>query len=275
MFNAKEKTNATFEPELVGRKVNFLDYLSTTLVSMDGLVDSFSTVSTSRRQPLREEFRANGYRPGKFVFYKVQDYKKLHYYTNFIFLSALPRPIKYYADISLDDGVFADFESFLEICTEHHLDCRLYMNPAHSSLEGEGLRAAGKWEMFETWKRRIAQIADSHQIPLWDFSGYNTVTTEPVATPMKYYWDSSHFTELVGNWIVARVMNEADASIPADFGRLVTIANIDAHLSEIRANRERYATSHPAEVAEMATEYQGFLQGVPLDPLMVQGMLAP
>jgi hypothetical protein len=101
---------------------------------------------------------------------------------------------------------------------------------------------------------------------LWDFSGYNSVTTEPVATPMQYYWDSSHFTERVGGWILTRVMGGTETGqIPADFGVSLTDENVEAHLAAVRADRDSYVRMHPQEAAELAHSYSSYLHGEPLD----------
>jgi hypothetical protein len=229
----------------------------------------------SREQPGRREFLPNGFRPGSQVFYKVVDYPALHYLTNWTFLSSWPHPTKYYADMHLDEAVFADFELFLQLCAQKHLDCRLYINPAHASLDGEGLRAAGLWEEMETWKRRVTHMAQEHGVPLWDFSGYNSVTTEPVVTPMHYYWDSSHFTEEVGGWILDRIMGATGTGqIPTDFGVRLTDEDVEAYLAAVRVNRESYVRAHPQEAAALARSYASYLKGEALDVTRTEHMFA-
>lgn len=272
MFNSLEKVNASFDHELVGRKIQSEDYLAISLFSREALMDSYSTIKLSRAQPDRKEFLGTGYRPGKYVFYKVKDFEKLHYYTNWVFLTSTPQATKYYASMRLDDDVFADFEEILSVCNQRRIDCRLYISPAHVGLDGEGIRAAGKWEMFENWKRRVAQISFEHGLPLWDFSGYNSVTTEPVTTPMKYYWDSSHFNEMVGNWIVARVMEKPEVAAPTDFGEKIFPANIEDHLAKIRNSRDKYETTNILLNEERDRLYKDILNGASLDLERLKGM---
>lgn len=276
MFNARQRVNFTFDPSLVGRRIRFDDYLRTTLLSSSALSDSIATLTTSHRTPARREFLANGFRPADQAFFGLTDYSKAQYYVNWTFLSSLPNSTKYYADMSLDEEVFAEFERVLTLCNERHIDCRFYISPAHMALDGEGVRAAGLWQAMEDWKRRITRLTSDHGVPLWDFSGYNSVTTEPVETPMKYYWDSSHFTVGVGNWIIARAMgaSAAEYNIPDDFGVLLTPENIDAHLQSVRADRERYASAHPDEIAERLHSYAEYLHGEPFDDNAVAGLFA-
>lgn len=274
MFNASQKVNYNFDPELIGRKVGVGDYLSTSIFSRDAFVDSIRTIKTSRSQPGREEFLSNGFRPGNFVFYQVKSYPALHYYTNYIFMSSLPSQTKYYADMTLDQEVFDDFEEILKICKQRNIDIKLYISPAHAHLDGEGIAAAGKWEMMEEWKRRVVAITDKYAAPIWDFSGYNSITTEPVVTPMKYYWDSSHFTEVVSDLILKRMLalKEDTQEVPADFGIHLTGKNIEFNLATIRQCRQRYIDEHSSEMQSLSQSYQSFLHGGAKDPKKIEGI---
>jgi hypothetical protein len=274
MFNAAQKVSIDFDRSLVGRKINVADYIATSLVSKDALIDSVRTIKTSRAHPERKEFLGNGYRPGNFVFFKVKNYQKLHYYTNWVFLSALPQQTKYYSEITQDEDVFKDFEEILRICKQHKIDVRLYISPAHAHLDGEGVAAAGKWEMMEGWKRRVVTIADRYSAPLWDFSGYNSVTTEPVRTPMKYYWDSSHFTEVTSDWILKRIFADPTVmdEIPPDLGIRISGKNIEPHLMAIRQDRRSYIEKNQPELDVLSKTYRAALSGEPLDVTRIENM---
>lgn len=267
MFNAFQKVNSNFDSSLVGRKVNLGDYISTSLLSRDALADSIKTIKISYTQPERKEFQGDGFRPGNFVFYKVKDYSLLHYYTNYIFLSSLPSETKYYAEMSLDEQVFHDFEEILKICRQNNIDIKLYISPAHANLDGEGIAAAERWQMMEEWKRRVVDIAGKYDAPLWDFSGYNSVTTEPVKTPMKYYWDSSHFTEFTSDLILKRILGSTEQAreVPADFGVQVSSANIESHLEKVRQDRANYSKNNLSEMQALNLSYKAILKGAPLD----------
>lgn len=274
MFNAAQKVNFNFDPGLVGRKINPADYISTSLLSKDAFVDSMKTIKASYTQQQRKEFLSNGYRPGNFVFYKIKNYSKLHNYTNWVFLSSIPQQTKYYVEMTLDDGVFEDFEQILRICKQQNIDLRLYMSPAHAHLDGEGVMAAGKWEMMEEWKRRVVTIAGRYRVPLWDFSGYNSVTTESVKTPMKYYWDSSHFTEFTSDWILKRIFNGSVTGdeIPSDFGIRLSSKNIESHLITIRQDRESYMEKNQPQLNMLSKTHKAALMGGPLDTTQIEDM---
>lgn len=269
MFNSLVTKNPDFDESLVGRQVSVSDYLVPTVFSAVAVQDAWATIQTSRRQSQRREFLPNGFRPQ--AFYSLKNYPAAHYYTNWVFLTPRPQSTIYYSNIVLNDAVFADFNSLLELCEQRGIDVHLYINPAHAHLDGEGIHAVGKWELFEAWKRRIAFLAAQHRVPLWDFSGYNSVTTEKVESPMKFYWDSSHFTELVSDWIIKRMFHE-DAGVPEDFGVLLTPGNIESHLESIRLDREKYVAGNKLELDSLQAEYRAIINGAALDANRIKGM---
>jgi hypothetical protein len=271
MFNASQKVNYNFDSELVGRKINIGDYLSTSIFSKDAFVDSIRTIKTSLSQPERKEFLSNGFRPGNFVFYKVKNYAALHYYINYIFMSSLPNQTKYYADVTSDQGVFDDFEDILKTCAANSIDVKIYISPAHANLDGEGILAAGKWNMMENWKRKVVMLADRYNAPIWDFSGYNSITTELVRTPMSYYWDSSHFTEVVGNFILERIFTEG-GNVPHDFGVRLYNENVESHMAAIRNDRQKYADQHKFELKLLTDQYRLFLNDGAMDVERASGI---
>jgi hypothetical protein len=121
--------------------------------------------------------------------------------------------------------------------------------------------------VVERWKRDLVNLlaADAARhpqekpIPLWDFTGYNSLTTEEVPSaeeegkPMRWYWESSHFKKELGDLVLDRMFDhhEPSRTIPDDFGVLLTTKNIEAHLARIRAERQRYHETHRQEIAEV------------------------
>lgn len=148
-----------------------------------------------------------------------------------------------------------------------HIALKLLISPSHAR-QWETLAAAGLWDKWEEWKRRLvnmneeeAQRTGQLPFPLWDFSGYHSISTETVpalgdtTTMMRWYFDSSHYTPAAGDLVLDRIFNyhAPDRTVPDDFGVLLTSQNIDTHLARIRTDREHYRLAHPEDVAEIET----------------------
>jgi hypothetical protein len=152
--------------------------------------------------------------------------------------------------------------NIVTFCRDQRIDLRIFLTPAHAH-QLEILAEMGGWSRLEQGKRHLVQLlADDAArrpgaaFPLYDFSGYSSVTTEPVPSPterreMKFYWDSSHFKERVGDWVLDRLFpsNAEGSPAPPDFGVRLTPANLDAELARGRIDQEVYRQGHPGDVA--------------------------
>ena len=92
-------------------------------------------------------------------------------------------------------------------------------------------------------KRELVKI-----IAVWDFSGYNSINTEPINNDMKNYIDASHYRKEVGDLVLNRLLDYQTEKIPKDFGVMITSENIEFHLAKILAEREVWAKNNPDEV---------------------------
>ncbi len=174
----------------------------------------------------------------------------------------------YSRDLQTNDGrsSLEAFRGIVMIARRHGIDLRLFISPVHAR-QMEVIRQLGLWSLFEQWKRELVAILaedaathlDKLPIPLWDFSGYNSLTTEHVPpagdekSRMRWYWESSHYHPALGDLVLDRIFNykSPDRRVPKDFGVQINQANIESHLARIRREQDRYHITHPADVAEI------------------------
>lgn len=145
------------------------------------------------------------------------------------------------------------------------IDVKLFISPSHAR-QWEMLRLAGLWDEWEAWKRELvdmnaaeAKRAGRQRYPLWDFSGYNAITTEEVPPLddrehiMRWYLDSSHYTFRAGELLLDRMLGTAPAGgrLAEDFGVKLTEDNIGSQLLAIRENGEMYRQSHKTDIQEL------------------------
>jgi hypothetical protein len=269
MFNKYQRLNVTYDKTMIGRRINYFDVYFKTLFTMSALKDSIKTIKISANQNKRKEFLANGYRPGDQVYYKLKNYEKLHKNTNWIFLTTRPQDTLYYSKMALDQESLNDFQEIIKICKKHNIDLKLYISPAHASLDGEGINAVGLQPEFEKWKEYITDITNKSKVTLTDFSGYNLITTEAVRTPMKNYWDSSHFTESIGDMILDNILYSKKID---NFGIDLTPDNIKNHLKVNKKNRIIYLKSEHEYLGSLHEMYEKALNGDRQDVESLAGM---
>jgi hypothetical protein len=161
-----------------------------------------------------------------------------------------------------DETSLGYIRRIIEFCRAKHIDLRIFITPEHAH-QMEISAVLGEWPSIEKAKRNLVDLlsddAAKHpgepQIPLYDFSGYNSVTTEELPKPgsrteMKYYWDSSHFKEIVGDFVLSRLFGVSSLkhSVPADFGIQLTADTVDSALARIRSEQITYRKHHPQDV---------------------------
>lgn len=165
----------------------------------------------------------------------------------------------------------------ISFCRDAGIDLRIFITPAHahqmeiSDLAGERQKIeAGKRALVKMLVDDAARHPQARKFPLWDFSGYSGVTTEPVPEPgthaeMRFYWDSSHFKQEVGDWVLDRLFGriQPDDPPPTDFGMRLTPETIDMELADIRAGRAEYRLAHITEVAKIRAMMSQVYSGIP------------
>lgn len=222
MFNHELENQPSFdESRLEISHLSLKDVVSTTL-SVDTLKASWETFQASQQESeslvLEED---NGFNPNR----NAEDGKR-----EWRFESSLRLYFDRHSKYQLSNDSIEDLKRIVELSQKHNVPLVVFISPAHAT-QWEAIRATGQWGTFEEWKRQIVKITR-----VWDFSGYNSVTTEKIARDMDYYTDSSHYSVLVGNWVITRILQGDGSNIPKDFGVLVSASNIEQHLAKIRAD---------------------------------------
>jgi len=160
---------------------------------------------------------------------------------------------------------FAIFREVLRFARRHDIDLRLAILPVHAR-QLMVIDIAGLWPAYERWKRTVVAIvaedANEHggnAYPMWDFSGFNHVSTEPVPGPrdnknqMTWFWESSHFKKSLGNYLLDRVLGtETAAPRPKpDVGVRINTANIEERLRDARAGKRDYQQNNRTDHTEI------------------------
>jgi hypothetical protein len=159
-------------------------------------------------------------------------------------------------------AAYRDFVSILKQAMGNHIPVIVYIHPYHAEFLLM-LDELGRWKSFEEWKRvvvnAVAQAIDDSPgaITLFDFSGFNEFTIEPVPPPgdrkteMSWYWEPGHYKSALGEQILTAMFHEGSR-----FGRILTPENIESVLGEIR--RERTEFKREARPAFGSYESDGY-----------------
>lgn len=251
------------------------------LLSIDALRDSYRTLLPGTKD--RERMRELDENPGLPA--DAPALRTRFRATERWFVSGgsawFPRPRLAFALRDPDDRqlTLERYRALLALAYRDDIDLRLFISPVHARLL-EAMHATGLWPTFERWKRLLVEVneqaaraAGKPPFPLWDFSGYNAYTTEPVpresdpVQQMRWYRESSHYSRALGDRILDRVLGTGTGKPAGDrsFGVRLTSTTVERHLERIRAERRAYLATYPDdvdEVREIAEQTRATRRGV-------------
>ncbi|MDE5122453.1 MAG: hypothetical protein O4965_21285 [Trichodesmium sp. St19_bin1] len=234
-FNSFHENRLNFsENRLEKQHISAKDFINLTF-SIDALLASQETIVDSRKtQAYYLGYGENGFMPQLNI-----DPKK----TRQRFNRLISYYLKYrYARYQLSAQFLDELRKIVDLSQKNRIKLILFISPCHGT-HWEAMKRKDKWSNFEEWKRKIVEISD-----VFDFSGYNSITTEAIHNNMKNYTENSHYTPQVGNLILNRILSYKEEEVPEDFGILINQENIESNLEKIRQDREFWAKNNPDEV---------------------------
>lgn len=171
-----------------------------------------------------------------------------------------------FVDAKAHRNTLDQFRKIVALALKDHVRLIIVVSPAHARMI-ESINTVGLWLKFEEWKRALVRIVSEEEgkvgkqeVALWDFTGYAGPVAEEVpadgdkVTRMQFYWESSHYTKMLGDRVLNRVLGvkSTEDQIFAKFGVQLTEENIEPHLAKIRQQQVRWQVNHSQDVAEIA-----------------------
>lgn len=198
--------------------------------SWDTFSKSLESIQANLDKPDYQYYNSKGVRDTDYV--KDRNVK---------FTSWLPGVVNNPKD-NISPSALENLRIIVDLCRDNNLNLIAFITPPHVT-QFEAMYMSGSEAVIEQGKREIVKI-----LPVWDFSGYNSVTTEPISDKMYNFRDSSHPTIQVGNLILNRILQYEEQNVPSDFGIMINSENIENHLEMIRKERETWRENNPEAV---------------------------
>lgn len=231
MFDSQRKNRVDFSEKRLKKKQILEEDALKIIFSLDALEASLKTINFNSNQTTVTNYYSDGGRNPEAV-------GKTDMLLEFkdVIQEAIQKKSK---KIQLSEQYINDFVTIVHTCKQRNINLKVFISPVHTT-EMEEFRTAGLWPVFEDWKRRVSKVT-----PLWDFSGYNSITREPITKDMKNFTDRGHYTRKIGDLILNRLFHYQEEKVPNDFGILITPTNIESHLAKIRTDQELWAKNNP------------------------------
>jgi len=159
------------------------------------------------------------------------------------------------------DGSLSDLDAVYELISiAESIDANVFffVQPAHVD-RWEIFDRLGYWDDFERWKTEIVKLVDREQsrgaeVELWDFASYEHFVQEALPSDsdldsnLSWFWEPAHYRTALGDIMIAQ-MREVNS--PIRFGVKLTRDNLSEWLLKIRADRDKYRSTNPEEVARI------------------------
>ena len=240
-FGEHNKIKSDFSPDyLKGGTLNIPHHFYL-LVSKTSLKNSMQTIKENAfSDPLPPYLEGGMYNPvlaanAPTEFFNQNDISFLKYAMN---------AKDYYNNYAVDRGKIERFKQLVELCSQKNIELKVFFNPS-KAVYWELFNRVDLWPVLEGLKRELAAIH-----PIWDFSGFNCVTTQAIEKEEDpFYFECSHFRPVVGNLIFDRFFGHPNAI--ESFGYLLTPETVEASLIKIRADRDKWLQSQPSGLADL------------------------
>ena len=229
------------------------------LASLDAFLDSLWTV-WANRQKYPAGLTDSGFNPMRnyLDIARKQGYHDLFLQRDMENARSYARgPKQIFINGTRSSAYFAAVEELVSMARQNNVRLHFVIYPYHAHIH-ELFALTGLWQPFEDWKRSLVELLrDQVHVSLWDFSGCNDFTMEPVPqsgdlkTAVRWYWEAGHFKKELGDVILATVLGEKQDVTPARFGVALNIKNVDDHLRQLRESCDSYRARYPQVSAEL------------------------
>ena len=162
----------------------------------------------------------------------------------------IPQPL---VEASLD---LSGLQSMIQTANKHQVQLTLIVYPRHAyslELDKQCGKQLAAWQAMKQIARLNEQQAKA-AVTIWQFYGYNGITTEPIGATATYWQDPEHFNFEMGDLMLADMFN--DAGDKPKLGRRLTSRQIDKDYQDFlheRAEHLQHNSGFQAELQKLLT----------------------
>ena len=235
-FSAYREKHPEFESSFINPKNRFFASLAKEIFSKRGIGDSVRTVKANVRSVPQRYWYEGHYHSEAPIDYKANIENILTYYMS--------RKVMF-GCFHFDNDKLRALEQVLARYVDKGIELNLFISPQHA-INLMMLEYTGLFDQYYDWMRDMTAMASrlseqsSEPVRLWNFSGFNFVTTEALSydtTDMLYFYETSHYRDDVGGM----VMHVLDKERPIrNFGQDMYGEGSEAVINSIERGRQVY-----------------------------------
>ncbi len=186
-------------------------------------------------------------------------YQTMAYFIDGGILDSKGKFSDYILSGAITAGPFSVLSNIIKYSQDNQIKLKLFISPVHA-VQLEYMEAVGFKNVYNTWRKKLVDVVEDvagydGDVSLWDFSGYNHVTTEAIPekndkdAKMIFFLDASHFKKISGDLILEKISGrtvEGD-EVYNGFGRVITSKNFIEHLEHEKMSRIEFFRRDPGQ----------------------------
>lgn len=183
----------------------------------------------------------------------IVDYPKM---THFILWHYMQEP-SMFGCFDYDVSKMQALQNILLVYVKKGVNIHLFISPQHAK-NLMILDLVNQFETYFRWMRDALNLCNSLNLAkagscdLWNFSGFNAITTETIVhdttSQMQNYFETSHYKDSVGAQMIQSIQTKQPFN---GFGEPITNESIDAIIETMRYNISHYKTAESAEYSDL------------------------
>lgn len=233
------------------------------LFSLQATIDSIRTV-LSQGDPNAPTINPDGHNPGRQFLsgIAIEGQKVFFTQKNLEVAELLAQQRVLFQDGLRWSKPLETLRRILVLAISNDIQVTLFINPRHADFLNL-IALSGKWSMKEEWKRVLTEIAEEHQVEVWDFHDFDEFSIPPAPSEagkaLVGFWEPGHYRSELGNAMINRMVGGEDCEI-LKVGTLLLPDEIEVHLEKLRQRQHKYVKVHNTEFISLKDLYARFVQ---------------
>jgi hypothetical protein len=247
-FSSKRTIFPDYYNSLFVEKNSYWDIVGHYIFSYRSLGDIYLTVQANQKDSLKKYWiDGHNHVLSKGGFHKSME-NILNYYMG---------KERMFGCFTYDFQRVLDLEKSLNALLRKGIKVSMFISPQHAKnlmmLENVGL-----FSSYYDWMRDITSMVArldriyKDKITLWNFSGFNSITTEPISDEkddMKFYIETSHFKTNVGNYLMQTILENRE--VIEGFGHVIDQSSIEQEITWMKSDARQYSTNFPLDAVDL------------------------
>lgn len=249
-FSLSREIKPQFYDSMFYHQNSYIDVMSNYFLSYQSLKDVYTTVKKNQHNNI-DKYWLGGYNHNP---RNKEEFQEDLEHILKLYMSDK----KMFGCFKYDMHAIEKLEKKFEKFAQKGVKVSLFISPQHAK-NFLMLKYLGLFPQYYSWMSELEEMHERinkkypDSVTLWDFCGFgnevNTESISPDLKQMKYYFETSHYKDNVGTYIMNAIL-QGQIDIK-NFGTKINQQNIKDYIKGAQIEQENYIKIHPVEVNDL------------------------